>query len=163
MIRRATLADLPVIENIYAIARQFMADNGNPTQWGDGYPKRELLESDIEKGELEEIVEFLKAPQKFSALGAKIPRGVLLVGPPGTGKSQTITSLISEFVSNGKTVLMVSEKKTALDVVYSRLGNLSQYALLIDDVGNKDAFYHQLLQMVSLGRWTAPRRSPDRK
>ena len=79
---------------------------------------------------------------------------LVVQGPPGTGKSQTITSLISEFVSNGKTVIMVSEKKTALDVVYSRLGNLSQYALLIDDVGNKDAFYHQLLQMVSLGRWT---------
>lgn len=79
---------------------------------------------------------------------------LVVQGPPGTGKSQTITSLISEFVSNGKTVLMVSEKKTALDVVYSRLVNLSQYALLIDDVGNKDAFYQQLLNMVSLGRWT---------
>ena len=52
MIRPATLADLPVIENIYAIARRFMRDNGNPTQWWGGYPKRELLESDIEKGEL---------------------------------------------------------------------------------------------------------------
>lgn len=79
---------------------------------------------------------------------------LVVQGPPGTGKSQTITSLISEFVSNEKTVLMVSEKKTALDVVYSRLGNLSQYALLIDDVGNKDAFYQQLFKMVSLGRWT---------
>lgn len=79
---------------------------------------------------------------------------LVVQGPPGTGKSQTITSLISEFVSNGKTVLMVSEKKTALDVVYSRLGNLSQYALLIDDVGNKDAFYQQLSKMVLLGRWT---------
>ena len=48
---------------------------------------------------------------------------------------------------------MVSEKKTALDVVYSRLGNLSQYALLIDDVGNKDLFYKQLHHMVSLGRF----------
>ena len=72
-------------------------------------------------------------------------------GPPGTGKSQVITSLISEFVSAGKTVLMVSEKKTALDVVYSRLGDLSQYALLIDDVGNKDAFYQQLSKMIHLG------------
>ena len=79
---------------------------------------------------------------------------LVVQGPPGTGKSQTITSLISEFVSNGKTVLMVSEKKTALDVVYSRLGNLSQYALLIDDVGNKDAFYQQLQKMVLLGHWT---------
>lgn len=79
---------------------------------------------------------------------------LVIQGPPGTGKSQTITSLIADFVSNGKTVLMVSEKKTALDVVYSRLGNLSQYALLIDDVGNKDAFYQQLMKMVSLGRWS---------
>lgn len=76
---------------------------------------------------------------------------LVVQGPPGTGKSQVITSLISEFVSNGKTVLMVSEKKTALDVVYSRLGKLSQYALLIDDVGNKDAFYRQLSKMVHLG------------
>ena len=47
---------------------------------------------------------------------------------------------------------MVSEKKTALDVVYSRLGALSQYALLIDDVGNKDAFYRQLSRMAALGQ-----------
>ncbi len=40
-----------------------------------------------EKLELQEIVEFLKNPQKFSKVGARIPRGVLLVGPPGTGKT----------------------------------------------------------------------------
>ncbi len=69
---------------------------------------------------------------------------LVIQGPPGTGKSQTITSLISKYANEGKTVLMVSEKKTALDVVYSRLGDLSRYTLLIDDVGDKDSFYRQM-------------------
>ncbi len=43
--------------------------------------------ADEEKEELQEIVEFLKNPKKFSELGARIPKGVLLVGPPGTGKT----------------------------------------------------------------------------
>ncbi|MHB8085042.1 MAG: ATP-dependent zinc metalloprotease FtsH [Dehalococcoidia bacterium] len=42
---------------------------------------------DESKGELQEIVEFLKSPQKFLVLGARIPRGLLLVGPPGCGKT----------------------------------------------------------------------------
>ncbi|MCI9334222.1 MAG: AAA family ATPase [Lachnospiraceae bacterium] len=75
---------------------------------------------------------------------------LVVQGPPGTGKSQTIASLIAEFASEGKNVLMVSEKKTALDVVYSRLGDLSKYALLIDDVGDKNGFYHQLSRMIDI-------------
>lgn len=73
---------------------------------------------------------------------------LVVKGPPGTGKSQMIASLIADFACNGKTVLMVSEKKTALDVVYSRLGELSNYVLMVDDVGNKDLFYKQLSAMV---------------
>jgi cell division protease FtsH len=43
--------------------------------------------ADEEKEELREIVEFLKRPNKYNELGARIPKGVLLVGPPGTGKT----------------------------------------------------------------------------
>src|SRR5207247_2823153 len=42
---------------------------------------------DEAKTELQEVVEFLKYPEKFNSLGARIPRGGLLVGPPGTGKT----------------------------------------------------------------------------
>jgi len=51
---------------------------------------------DEAKEELQEVVEFLKSPQKFSAVGARIPKGVLLVGPPGTGKTLMARAVAGE-------------------------------------------------------------------
>lgn len=52
--------------------------------------------ADEEKEELQEIVEFLKAPEKYNKLGARIPKGVLLVGPPGTGKTLLARAVAGE-------------------------------------------------------------------
>ena len=57
---------------------------------------KEVAGADEEKEELQEIVEFLKDPQKFTELGARIPKGVLLVGPPGTGKTLLARAVAGE-------------------------------------------------------------------
>lgn len=49
-IERATLADLPAMTALYAHARQFMAEQGNPSQWGDSYPDEAQLTEDIQSG-----------------------------------------------------------------------------------------------------------------
>ena len=56
----------------------------------------EVAGADEEKEELKEIVEFLKSPEKFNSLGARIPKGVLLMGPPGTGKTLLAKAVAGE-------------------------------------------------------------------
>ena len=67
-----------------------MSDEKRKTTFAD------VAGADEEKEELREIVEFLKNPAKFNQLGARIPKGVLLVGPPGTGKTLLARAVAGE-------------------------------------------------------------------
>ena len=67
-----------------------LADQGKRVTFDD------VAGAEEEKEELQEIVEFLRDPQKFTALGARIPKGVLLVGPPGTGKTLIAKAVAGE-------------------------------------------------------------------
>jgi superfamily I DNA and/or RNA helicase/very-short-patch-repair endonuclease len=89
---------------------------------------------------------------QFSAIVDAIDgKNLVIEGPPGTGKSQTITNLIAVALAQGKKVLFVAEKKAALDVVYNRLAavGLENYCLEVHSTAtSKQAFYDRLKQRI---------------
>jgi hypothetical protein len=89
---------------------------------------------------------------QFSAIVDAIDgKNSVIEGPPGTGKSQTITNLIAAALAKGKKVLFVAEKKAALEVVYNRLADagLENYCLEVHSTAtSRQSFYERLKQRV---------------
>jgi len=69
---------------------------------------------------------------------------MVIYGPPGTGKSQTIVNVISDAISKNKKVLVVSQKKAALEVIYNRLATLNDRAMFLTDAEKeRHSFYNR--------------------
>ena len=77
----------------------------------------------------------------------------VMIGPPGTGKSQTIANIIADTLSQGRTVLFVAEKRAALEVVQRRLGGASAWAISASTCSRQKA-----AKRWSWSRWAAPSR-----
>ena len=94
------------------------------------------------------------ASQLAAILAAAKGRSFVLEGPPGTGKSQTITNLIAHCLAEGKTVLFVSEKMAALNVVHDRLQKVGLGRYCLELHSNKAHRQHVLAQLGdALGRY----------
>ena len=91
---------------IFIFSRQMNAANGKAAQFGkatakpyDGKHKvtfADVAGAEEEKAEMQELVDFLKNPKRFSEMGARVPKGVLMVGPPGTGKTLLAKAVAGE-------------------------------------------------------------------
>ncbi len=89
--------------------------------------------------------------QENALKAAKIGHSLVVQGPPGTGKSQLICNLISDAMASGKRVLVVCQKRAALDVVYNRMKThqLSQYLALVHDFKNdRKDIYEKLANQI---------------
>jgi hypothetical protein len=89
--------------------------------------------------------------QEEIILAVKSGRSVVVQGPPGSGKSQLICNLIADFTSKGKRVLLVCQKRAALDVVYQRLSStgMKDFTGLIHDFKNdRSALYSQIASQI---------------
>ena len=98
--------------------------DGSEDTYGDADDKPSIAPEEIDRRHLpSDLLTPLPADssQLAAVLAASEGRDFILVGPPGTGKSQTITNIISQCLGEGKTVLFVAEKAAALDVVHRRL------------------------------------------
>lgn len=83
--------------------------------------------------------------QENAITGLNVNGNMVIYGPPGTGKSQTIVNIISDALCKHKRVLVVSQKKAALDVVFNRLGILNNKAMFLTDAEkNKVDFYERV-------------------
>ncbi|MGL5550546.1 MAG: AAA domain-containing protein [Culicoidibacterales bacterium] len=91
----------------------------------------------------------LDASQEKAVAAIHQNPSMVVYGPPGTGKSQMITNLIADMIAKKQRVLMVSQKKVAIDVIASRLGRINEsYMTITNTAKDKKLVYQKVLQML---------------
>jgi hypothetical protein len=93
----------------------------------------------------------IDASQERALHALKAGQSVVVQGPPGTGKSQLICNVISDYIARGKKVLVLSQKRAALDVVFQRLaqGDMQEFVALVHDFqADRRAVYAQLSEQI---------------
>ncbi len=101
------------------------------------------IKQEFETDALIQINNPLNIYQKY-ALRSAVNENTLIYGPPGTGKSEIITSLIANLLIKDKTILVISEKDAALEVIKQRLNNLSLLVFYLRDISDEKLFYGQI-------------------
>ena len=123
------------------------------TNFDDKLTDNNNLERDLTPSKINNVVDADSSQAKviYEILQGK---NMVIQGPPGTGKSQTITNIIASNLVKGKSVLFVSEKKAALEVVKRRLENIGLGDLVLElhsEKTNKKDVLHSIEQTLSLG------------
>ena len=121
--RMQSLKDQAVVQHLIETPRE-------PFQTQEAFPHPSELD---EKYKPQQLFTPLSSDssQLSAVMSAALGRTFVLSGPPGTGKSQTITNMIAQCLADGKSVLFVSEKMAALDVVYRRLNLIGLSSLCL--------------------------------
>ncbi|MEL6191299.1 MAG: AAA domain-containing protein [Bacteroidota bacterium] len=122
------------------------------------FPSTPSYSQEVTAEELPEVKEedrffvtAVDATQEEALLKVKAGNSLVIHGPPGTGKSQVIVNMIADAMAHGKKVLLVSQKRAALDVVYHRLQELGleRFAYLLHDYRmDRAAIYQKIRQQI---------------
>ncbi|MGL5549980.1 MAG: AAA domain-containing protein, partial [Culicoidibacterales bacterium] len=108
----------------------------------------ELVSADVDEKD-QYFISPLDASQEQAVAAIKQNSSMVVYGPPGTGKSQMITNLIADMVAQNKRVLMVSQKKVAIDVIASRLARIGgMYMTVTNTNTDKKSVYLKMQQLI---------------
>ncbi|MRG28983.1 AAA domain-containing protein [Laceyella tengchongensis] len=148
LIALSTKQPLPFIQELIHLNEDHTYD-----PMPDSQPEELIEVQEIQPAKEEE--QFFILPTDFSQETilhtARATKGLVVHGPPGTGKSQVIVNLITDALANGKKVLVVCQKRAALDVVYQRLDSIdltSYVALIHDEKQDRSGLYQKINKLI---------------